>query len=225
MMMRLRQPCCHRELIKEMDWTEALVKKEDLTRQLQGFVATEAGEEGGASGGGAGGAEDGRAGRRRGARRREGPGGAAKADDQERRAGRLQHPSRRPQVARHHPLCPRILQGWYQFIDPRIFVLLLLLPFTCSFCSCSIWSSTCSYSPPFASLFHLLPWLLSLPHRPPPGLYRDCDLHSEVSLLPALPAVAPGQGRLPGGRGGQEGGEHHPRRHRGHQGRGLQVQD
>ena len=54
MMMRLRQLCCHRELIKEMDWVQALANKEELTRQLQGFLAAEGGEEGGAGGEGGG---------------------------------------------------------------------------------------------------------------------------------------------------------------------------
>jgi len=38
LMTRLRQLCCHRELIKEVDWVEALKDKEGLAKQLEGFL-------------------------------------------------------------------------------------------------------------------------------------------------------------------------------------------
>ena len=41
MMMRLRQLCCHRELIKEVNWGSVMKDKEGLKRQLEGFLATE----------------------------------------------------------------------------------------------------------------------------------------------------------------------------------------
>jgi len=50
MMMRLRQLCCHRELIKEVDWVEVMRDREGLARQLEGFLAAEAGKEEGGGG-------------------------------------------------------------------------------------------------------------------------------------------------------------------------------
>ena len=41
MMMRLRQLCCHRELIKEVNWGSVMKDKEGLKRQLEGFLAAE----------------------------------------------------------------------------------------------------------------------------------------------------------------------------------------
>ena len=41
MMMRLRQLCCHRELIKEVNWSSVMKDKEGLKKQLEGFLATE----------------------------------------------------------------------------------------------------------------------------------------------------------------------------------------
>jgi len=38
LMTRLRQLCCHRELIQEVDWSEALKDKDMLTKQLEGFL-------------------------------------------------------------------------------------------------------------------------------------------------------------------------------------------
>ena len=34
LMMRLRQLCCHREIIKDVDWENVLKDREDLSRQL-----------------------------------------------------------------------------------------------------------------------------------------------------------------------------------------------
>ena len=40
MMMQLRQLCCHRELIKKVNWSSVMRDKEGLKRQLEGFPAT-----------------------------------------------------------------------------------------------------------------------------------------------------------------------------------------
>jgi SWI/SNF-related matrix-associated actin-dependent regulator of chromatin subfamily A3 len=41
MMTRMRQLCCHREIIKEVDWEEALRDKAGLARKLKGFLNNE----------------------------------------------------------------------------------------------------------------------------------------------------------------------------------------
>ena len=45
LMMRLRQLCCHRELIKEIDWNEALKDKENLLKMLDEMLGAEEREE------------------------------------------------------------------------------------------------------------------------------------------------------------------------------------
>ncbi len=42
LMLRLRQMCCHRELVQEVDWIHTLHDKEELARQLVGMVEAEA---------------------------------------------------------------------------------------------------------------------------------------------------------------------------------------
>jgi len=41
LMTRMRQLCCHREIIKEVDWEEALRDKEGLANKLKGFLNNE----------------------------------------------------------------------------------------------------------------------------------------------------------------------------------------
>ena len=41
LMTRMRQLCCHREIIREVDWTEALKDKDGLSKQLSGFLGKE----------------------------------------------------------------------------------------------------------------------------------------------------------------------------------------
>ena len=43
LMLRLRQMCCHRELVHEIDWAHTLHDKEDLAGQLERMVEAEAG--------------------------------------------------------------------------------------------------------------------------------------------------------------------------------------